>query len=84
VRDLLYYYVVRQIGQWKRSGEAEGRSFEELFAEFIGIWAPPYDQDASAFSAADFAGWYRERNEAELDFEAIFTDASAPLGPPER
>ena len=83
VRDLLYYYVVRQIGVWRRTGELDERSFEALFEEFIDTWAPPHRQDPSSFSSADFAAWYCENNGEPFAPETLPSSVSAPMSGPD-
>lgn len=79
-RDLLYYYLTRQIPQWKRTGEDQARSFEILFAECI-------DRDMKRLGLDDmapadsnhFTAWYEERNGRPFSYEEITTQHTAPI-----
>jgi hypothetical protein len=79
-RDLLYYYVVRQIPQWKRTGEDQTRSFEELYAESVrhDMRKLGLDDDTLA-DPATFAAWYEVKNGRPFRYEEVTTRQSAPV-----
>jgi hypothetical protein len=80
LQDLIYYVTVRQIPQWKRTGEDEGKTFDGLFAEFIAAHAPAYDADPDRFSnLAAFKGWYEEKNGVPFVYQEITTQTCAPI-----
>ncbi len=80
LRDLVYYVTVRQIPQWKRSGEDEGKTFAELFDRYIVQCGRAYDIGPGEFSDLDdFEQWYAEKNERGFDYDEIDTNVTAPI-----
>lgn len=83
-RDLLYYTVVRQIGQWRRTGEGSGRPFAELFHEFIGIWAPVFGLSATVLGDLKaFEVWYQKNAGVPFDYETHDLNLAAPVSSPD-
>lgn len=79
-RDLLYYFVVRQIPQWKRTGEDQEQSFEELFTRCVDRDRRTLDlHDVELADPATFAAWYEARNGRPFRYEEVTTQQSAPI-----
>ena len=79
-RDLLYYYVVRQIPQWKRTGEDQTQSFEELFARCVNHDMRTLGLDDEKLAdPKTFAAWYEARNGRPFSYEEVTTQQSAPI-----
>ncbi|MEW6074085.1 MAG: hypothetical protein AB1726_16000 [Planctomycetota bacterium] len=79
-RDLLLFYVVRQIPQWKRTGEDRRRSFADLYAEVLDHQARAYELDRATLPDPEgFAAWYAEKNGRPFEYGAITPQESAPI-----
>ncbi len=79
-RDLLYYYVVRQIPQWKRTGEDQTQSFDELYARCVNHDMQILGLDDEELSdPATFAVWYEVKNGRPFKYEEVTVQHSAPL-----
>jgi len=80
LRDLIHYYVVRQIPQWKRTGADRGRTFDELYTQFIADQARAHGFEPGAFAdPRAFEAWYEEKNGRRFVYEEITTEEGAPI-----
>ncbi len=80
LRDLLCYFVVRQVPQWKRTGEDEGREFAELFAELMLHLRHAYELDESELiTGYEFLAWYAEKNGRPFVYDHLDSQEAAPL-----
>jgi hypothetical protein len=77
--DLLGFYIVRAIPQWKRQGtfktNIESAKFEEQIQRFrhrLSI--------SSDFSFSDFEKWYKDRMKTSASYRSIATNDTAPHG----
>jgi len=78
--DLIYFFVVRQVPQWKRAEEDRDRTFEQLYREMIRQLAHMHPIEAEAFQdPKGFLAWYQRRNGRAFVYDEITTEQSAPL-----
>lgn len=78
--DIVYFYVVRQIPQWKRNGEDEERDFEELSTRRIATEEKRLRIPVGTFARREsFEAWYARRNGRPFDYDEINTQPTAPL-----
>ncbi len=80
LRDLVYFYVVRQVPQWKRTGEDQEFSFEELFSKALAHYRRALSlEDDTLDDPRAFEAWYRDRNGRPFRYEEITTEVCAPV-----
>ncbi len=78
--DLMGFYVVRQIPQWRRQGKFDNQPFEDVFQLFVqnyyARWGPvaPW-----TFTLADFKAWYQKGNGKPFSLEKMDPEEAAPL-----
>lgn len=80
LRDLVWFYVVRQVPQWKRTGEDRDATFEELYARAMDHFRRALSLEEGAFDdPRAFEAWYEERNGEPFRYEEITTEVCAPI-----
>lgn len=83
-KDLCYFYVVRQVGQWQREGALAERPFESLYADFVADWAPPLGVSVDAVAdPAGFVAWFESKNGFAFDPKVADPSWAAPVAGPE-
>jgi hypothetical protein len=78
VRDLIAYYVIRQIPQWKREGSLEKEDLSSLVQGLIRY----YEKTFSAETHLDLPAvrtWYRQKTGITFDVTKITTDDLSPI-----
>ena len=80
LNDLICFYVVRQVPQWKRTGEDQESSFDELYAQLIGHYRRELSLEGDSFlDPREFGPWYEERNGRPFRYDEVTTEESAPI-----
>ena len=80
-KDILYYYVVRQIGQWKREKADLNQNFETLFVNFMKFNIKQFSlnpNNPNWLNVNDFKEWYRKNQETEFNYEEITAETTKP------
>jgi hypothetical protein len=80
LRDLIYYFTLRQIPQWKRTDLDPEHNFGALYADFISQQSHAYGIKVDDFTAPnDFITWYEMRNQKPFDIGQITVMDAAPI-----
>ncbi len=84
LRDLVCYFVLRQIPQWQRTGRDPEHAFPELYAAFLVEQARALDvAPADLPGPEDFATWYEAATGRPFDPAAITVMDAAPISGPQ-
>ncbi len=84
LQDLLGYFLVRQIPQWKRTRQDQDQDFTELFEQMMSQMQQAYEfDDSERFDVDEFRRWYERSNGRPFAYEQITTQEAAPLEGPD-
>ncbi len=78
--DLVAFYVLRQIAEWKRQGKLSRKAVGVLVKDFV-----DYERDelklpgTFSFAYPDLRKWYRDKNKKELELLNFDNEEVAPL-----
>lgn len=80
INDLLGFYFVRQVPQFKRDGSLETKDIQDLYNNFMAgtrqELALPKIND---FTYERFLEWYRKANEKPFDLKSFDNEEAAPI-----
>jgi len=83
LRDLVYFFVVRQVPHWRRAEAGRQGSFGQFLARTVSQYRRTlsFDDDTLA-DPQDFLAWYAARNGHPFDLASVTSEECAPtLGP---
>jgi hypothetical protein len=75
--DLIYFYVLRQIPEWKRDGSFTKNNFQILAENLIRSYARRFKISLSE-NPSSLKTWYRSKLGKKFDFQKINTEDVAP------
>jgi len=78
-RDLVGFYFVRQVPQYRRSGELERTSLPVLYAGLTAHYRAPLGLRLADESYEAFLAWYREANGRPFDLATFDPEEAAPI-----
>lgn len=78
LEDLVGFYVVRQVPQWRRQRSLNSITQKELFERFVAAVCRDFAVPV-AFNWSQFHTWYRQRNGRTFDWISLENNESAPL-----
>jgi hypothetical protein len=80
VNDLLGFYFVRQVPQFKRNGSLETKSIRDLYDSFLAsIRQELALSKNNDFTYERFLGWYRKANGKAFDLKSFDSEEAAPI-----
>ncbi len=79
VDDILGFYVVRQVPQWRRQHALESRTQKQIYDRFLDAVCQDFQIEPGGFDWGDFHRWYKKRANKNFDWNSLRDDESAPL-----
>ncbi len=76
-KDLLFFYLIRQIPQWRRQDELKDRSVARMAEEFLDLWSTRLSLPQRP-TIEEFKDWYQKKMGQPFCSEAITSETSAP------
>jgi hypothetical protein len=77
--DILGFYVVRQVPQWRRQKALESRTQKQIYDRFLAAICRDFEIKPEGFDWSEFHRWYRKRANKNFDWNSLRDDESAPL-----
>jgi gamma-glutamyltranspeptidase/glutathione hydrolase len=78
-QDLLFFYLVRQIPEFRRQKKLTILTNDDLFNQFLKNWSRTLEVDPTP-DLKTFFTWYKEKNGKAFNVDDIDTEVPAPLG----